>query len=1251
MPETRLKMSWPNMRLKGIWLVIFSIAFIILGVILETMVIFPGWSERKVDAFQATLLKKERELNRMIEEFMRDPVLMETGYPSDMGKLWEVMGSIKPKDPTLALYVYYEDSLCCWNNYIVPVNPYLSSHSSGSSFVRYDNVWAVTKQVSAGKLTMVGLIPVKWLYHIQNDLLQQRFSEGFELPPSVYTYTKIEYGSFSIFDHDQNYLFSLVFPEGSGYDISTTYYPAVLYMIAILLLLLAPLRLLKGIRTNSKRNVVVTILIFTLILCRIIMQVYNIPSAFYRMEFFGPNYLAIPVLFPSLGDLFFSVVVLFFCCLYFYHYFTLLCPEKWDIYDRVTPCNVVATVYIVVLLAAFKGILILIGLVVNNSEFVLNSTQIQILSLSGITVYMVFALCIISFLILLEKLYSFCRNRIAYAVLLRWVIALAFLWSVTFEDIKSYSYIVSLLFFISIVSFNGWVKLYRKENMTYASVLFSVVLVSLFLISIISINVEEKKERERKILLRDLANDNDYTAEYLLQGISERMNADSTFISNIIAPKLSGRDMDNLSRYVMQQFFYDGYWDKYDVKIHACKPDDNLVISGSANNCIEYFSSIIKDKGTPLNNSPFYFISNHDGLVTYLGLFKSSDGHTKFPRSLIIELVSKPFRINELGYPQLLIDKSKSGQDPFSGYSYARYYDNHLIDKYGDYVYNLKTEYTGSLFAEEFREYRKNGYIHTVYLSDPSAPAVLVLSNRAFTLYDFLIAFSHVFMIYFLLTSIGAFIVNFPFLRKKITFNFRNKIQTSIVAVLALGFSMIATGTLVFLYWQSNSKHENLILDKIQSMSYDLVEEFDTGILDNPEKYSEEIRRSLVRLANVYSVDINLYSTEGKFIASSRSEVFQQGLLSRLINPVVFRNIIDDQVYHLTIHEYIGTFEYLSAYMPLMNNSYNIKGILNIPYFTRQESFTREITTLVAAVINLYVLLFLITVVISVLLSRQITMPLQMMQNQFSQIQLGHNNAKLQYDQEDELKGLVNEYNRMVDELAKNVELMARSERESAWREMAQQVAHEIKNPLTPMKLSVQHVHKTWMTGDGRFNEMFPKVANRLIEQIDNLSDIATAFSHFASIPFVNAEAFKLKDVLAETVELFDVDGINVACEYNGCEGLMINADRKQIHRLFINILKNALQAIPEERKPHIEIEMKSNANTVTVRVSDNGTGISDEIMDKIFQPNFTTKTSGMGLGLAIVRNITETANGTIKVDTEKDKGTTFWISFPLWKG
>jgi len=237
-----------------------------------------------------------------------------------------------------------------------------------------------------------------------------------------------------------------------------------------------------------------------------------------------------------------------------------------------------------------------------------------------------------------------------------------------------------------------------------------------------------------------------------------------------------------------------------------------------------------------------------------------------------------------------------------------------------------------------------------------------------------------------------------------------------------------------------------------------------------------------------------------------------------------------------------------------------------------------------------------------------------------------------------------------VEELAISAELLARSERESAWREMAKQVAHEIKNPLTPMKLNIQHLQR--FRGEGKeYQEYVNRIAQTLINQIDTLSDIATEFSNFAQIPTAMKQVFNLSAQISKVIELFENnDRVTITFDRGDCGNLLVNADREQLSRALINLIKNGIQSIPEDRKGKIDLAVTKKEHMVVISVSDNGTGIPDELREKMFSPNFTTKSSGMGLGLAIVKNIAENFNGRIFYETVIDGGTTFFLEIPVFE-
>jgi len=263
-------------------------------------------------------------------------------------------------------------------------------------------------------------------------------------------------------------------------------------------------------------------------------------------------------------------------------------------------------------------------------------------------------------------------------------------------------------------------------------------------------------------------------------------------------------------------------------------------------------------------------------------------------------------------------------------------------------------------------------------------------------------------------------------------------------------------------------------------------------------------------------------------------------------------------------------------------------------------------------------------------------------------MRLGRRNEKIDYGLNDEIGQLVAQYNLTVDELEQSARLLAKSERESAWKSMARQVAHEINNPLTPMKLSIQQLQRTHKMNDERFNDYFDKSTIMLIEQIDNLSRIAGTFSNFARMPEANFERVDIAARLYSVVQLFVNNNEQIKIEYLGEErGVFVYADPEQLVQVFNNLLKNAIQAIPEDRAGEITVNLQANSSQIIIDIKDNGIGIDDELRNKLFVPNFTTKNTGMGLGLAISKNIIELSGGTISFTSNLDQGTIFQITLP----
>jgi nitrogen fixation/metabolism regulation signal transduction histidine kinase len=304
-----------------------------------------------------------------------------------------------------------------------------------------------------------------------------------------------------------------------------------------------------------------------------------------------------------------------------------------------------------------------------------------------------------------------------------------------------------------------------------------------------------------------------------------------------------------------------------------------------------------------------------------------------------------------------------------------------------------------------------------------------------------------------------------------------------------------------------------------------------------------------------------------------------------------------------------------------------------------------EISSVIVTIINFYLIFSFLVISLAVFLSRQITRPLLLLQSKLSQLKLENQNEKIDYKVNDEIGGLVSEYNRMVDALAESAEKLARTERELAWREMAKQIAHEIKNPLTPMKLNIQYLQRAWNDKVPDFEGYMKKVTATLIEQIETLSSIASEFSNFAQMPKTKNEIVNLPEKVENSVMLFkNSTHIPIVFENHAISSVFVKADGEQLSGVFNNLIKNAIQAIPDDIEGLIKVIIDTEFDKVKVTISDNGKGIPEEIRKKLFIPNFTTKSGGLGLGLAISRRAVQSSGGKIWFDSEEGVGSNFYV-------
>jgi nitrogen fixation/metabolism regulation signal transduction histidine kinase len=406
----------------------------------------------------------------------------------------------------------------------------------------------------------------------------------------------------------------------------------------------------------------------------------------------------------------------------------------------------------------------------------------------------------------------------------------------------------------------------------------------------------------------------------------------------------------------------------------------------------------------------------------------------------------------------------------------------------------------------------------------------------------------------------------------------------------------------------------------------------------------------LQNYAKVFFTDINMYDADGYLLASSRPKVFNVGLLSEQMNPIAFKNVKYFKQSEFIQTEQIGRLNYSSAYQPIYNSKNKLLGYINLQHFGQQREFENQIQKFLVAIINVFILLLAISIILAIFISNWLTAPLRILQTSFAKVKFGKHNEQIHYEKDDEIGALVKDYNQKLEELEFTAQQLAKSEREMAWREMAKQVAHEIKNPLTPMKLSVQQLLRTYNPDDPKSGDKLQSVANSIIEQIDALTKIANEFSTFAKMPNPNEEKIELLSLIDGVKELFIGTDESLITIETSLKELFINGDKDQFVRVFNNLIKNALQAIPAEREGRIVISIEKELQRTVISIKDNGVGIAEDKRSKIFVPYFTTKSTGTGLGLAMVKQIIENHQGTIDFESADGEGTTFTIRLPFMK-
>ena len=1216
-----------------LFLVAAAILIFILALIAESVYFSDYEYHFRTKRFNKILHEKEKILEDCLEG-MR-PVL---AHSEPHGSVTENKVFLAAEENEITILEYLDNKLTDWSDNSFDVPKDLDDSLFAEPIVFLKNGWFLPLTIKAGNELVVGLLRIRTDYGFENDIIKSGFEKDFRMPASAGFDVKNDASEFKVLNNKGLFLFALTFPEVKSNSIFILF-PLILWTLLFLLVIIISLRLTSYLAGKGKPAAGICSSLLIFITMYLLIFWIKKPESVFVTGLFSPFIFSFNAFIPSLGHLLIISILSFILAFVLYRHL----PGEDG--SGKTPLSETFLMIVSVALGAVMISLFhnLFSQLVSDSNINFETYKVLKLSFFSLAGFVTVILLSLVPLLLLMKVFRICRNvnnlNVLLSILLSFLIIAAFL----LKD--NWSAVVVALFYASLV-FLIWIERKRDISVFSMVVSFSVIL-GLYSLFVITRFTERKTTENLKVQALSFSTENDPEAEHLLLDMWPVLTNDASLNTLLDMEVFRQEDIEKIFMYVHDVYFT-GYWGNFNINIIPCRLGESLSLTNENKsvNCFDFFNERINKYGHRLTGTDFYFIDNLGGRSYYLGKLQHVTGNNII-NGLFIELYSD-VNVFQPGYSELLIDKKFHGYSGLKDYSFAKYLNGEIVLKSGEFPYDKNDDdYIDK--DSDYRIFNGGRYRHVLFKNGNST---VIISRPRLTTGDVIISFAYLFAFIFIFTNILLLVTSRPVVRRSVNLNFRQKLQLSFIGILLFSFILVGTVVAFLTVNDYRSKHYDNVKEKLNSIYYELDNKLSSEkhlSTDWRNETNSSLNALLINLSNIFNTDINLYDLRGFLMATSRPEIYYRNLAGRRMNNQAFNNLYVHKKSEYLQTEQVGKMKYISEYVPFYNSENNVTAYVNIPYFRMQSLLAREISNLIVAVINFTLLLILITMSLAVFISGRLTSPLSMLTGGLASVTLGKKSEHLSYKGNDEIGELVKQYNNMVDELEESAHKLANSEREYAWREMAKQIAHEIKNPLTPMKLNVQQLLKSWKDKAPGFEQKIETFSKSQVEYIDDLSSIATAFSSFAKLPGTNFTEINLPDQVKTTLELFrDAENIEFRVKWPHENRVVIYADKEHINGIFSNLIKNSIQAIPAGRKGVINVLMEVARDKVLVSVSDNGGGIPLSFRGKMFTPNFTTKSSGTGLGLSIVKKYVEEANGRIWFESDSDKGTTFFMEFPL---
>lgn len=1158
------------------------------------------------------------------------------------------------------IYAYRNDTIVFWNNNKVLTDctspsPYNEGYLYNNERGRFVKECIVTDSGSANEVLVV-LYPIVALYPFENSYLKSAYAAGDHIPISTSIHTRKKTGSYPVVNTSGKTVFYLYFNPNT----LPIWHPGTIFILLILSALLFTIFWLQAITTYYIRKNAfwrgLLVLLSVIVLFRTATYIYGLPFNLETLPIFRPQLYATSSWLSSLGQLLINSLLFLWLILFIPRHADYRYLERAKL---MMPVKIVAAILVLALLmfSTFFYVDIISSLITDSN---ISFDVSHFYTISNYTIIGLFIVAIITtscfivvYLLNVQLALLLPGKWLKYAL-----VAIAGIILILTHDDITYTYPAYgiLLWFVVFIMLLDVKALAPQADLFSPQMIFWSAFVFAFSTGVLQYYNFVKEHDARISFAEKVAEQRDDITEYTFRATAENIAEDPVLRSFLTYPRRTRRKEIN-ERF--DALYLGGHLNRYQSRL-LIFDDKGRNLYNTDTLGYKTLQQQVKNSEPTLNRYLFYRENAREGryYLAEIPIYSLPDDKKGLLGYVYIDMAVKE-STGQTVYPELLQPGTVGGSRNAEGYSYGVYVNNRLLTQTSDYDFPV---YLTDSIAGAY-EFKEQANVSELQLKPEGTDKTVFVIRYHRLWLESLTLFSYLFGIQMILALISVlyriyllYIVRSKRTEKLINFTLRRRIHISFLGIVFVSFIIIGVITIVFFtlqYKQNSNKKQQLVLQLVERATQQFLAEND-AVEDigsfNKFVNSTTFKYFIIGLSNAQKIDINLYHASGVLSVTSQEEIYERSLFARIINPEAYYMLRKRGHQFLIEDEQIGRLTYVSCYKPIRNRNGLLLGYINVPFFSSEKELNFQISSILVGLINLYAFVFLFSGILTVFITRWITKSLSVVIKSFSRFSLSKNEP-VSWPYDDEIGLLIKEYNKMVKKAEENARLLAQNEREGAWREMAQQVAHEIKNPLTPMKLNIQYLQQALDNKYPNVDELAAKVSESLIEQINNLSYIASEFSNFAKMPEARPEKFDMNDLLQKTVDLYKNQNELEVTFDRYTSKLEVYTDKSQLLRVCNNLLENAVQAIPEERKGEVHVSLGREGDEALIAFTDNGTGIEPDAVSRIFQPYFTTKTSGTGLGLAMTKKIIEFWKGSIRFETTPGKGTTFYITVPLANG